>query len=116
MTTTHPAVEHIDALRDVFTEVTQDCLLLGLTPVRVDVGRYSKSVVHVGVQFMGTDTAAVDQVAGSWDLPADNGTTGNYTRTGRLDIDGRRVTVTVFTGRPKRPAFPAGYQPQAVQA
>lgn len=104
-------IEHIDVLRDVFAEIAQDCLLLDLAPCHLDVSRYSEATVHVGVQFMGTDTVSVDALAESWGLGPDNGKTGNYTRAGRLDIDGHRVTASVYTGRPALPRYPAGYAP-----
>lgn len=115
-TTAQEALEHRDAMLDVFTEITQDCLLLGLTPVGVQLNRWSNGTLDVRVQLSGTDTDGVDRLAESWGLAADDGTTGNYTRDGRLDIAGRRVAVGVYTGRPKAPAFPPDYAPQAVEA
>lgn len=116
MTSTQEIVEHRDAMLDVFTEVTQDCLLLGLTPCHVSINRWSNGSLNASVQFLGRDTKAVDALADSYGLPPAGWEGGNYTRLGRLDIDGRRVEVSIYSGRPLAPSFPADYSPQAVEA
>lgn len=117
MTTAHDVLEHRDAMLDVFTEITQDCVLLGLTPTRVEVSRWPSGSLTAVVQFSRQDTAAVNQLAASYGC-TQPGAVGdsNYGLTGRLDIDGRRVEVVVFTGRPVLPPHPVGYAPQAVEA
>lgn len=118
MTTTQEVLEHRDAMLEVFTEITQDCQLLGLMPIGIQLNRWSNGNLDIGVQFRGTDTAAVDTLADSYGFgPADD-LGDNYTRTGRVDLDGRRVEVRTYTGRPQpaAPAYPTGYAPQAVEA
>ncbi|SNR32763.1 hypothetical protein [Blastococcus mobilis] len=115
--TTNPALEHRDALLDVFNEITQDCALNDLSPVNVSLTRYSSGEFHVSVQIPRQNTAAVNMLADAYGFPpslADG--SGNYTRQGRLDVDGYRVHLAVYCGRPKLPTYPAGYAPQAVEA
>lgn len=119
MTTTRSPVEHRDAMLDVLTEITQDCAQLGLAPCSVYVGerRYPFVGWSVRVQFTGEDAVAVDALGDAYDLEDAVGEPGgNYTRDGRLDVAGCAVEVSVFTGYPKVPAFPADYAPVAVTA
>ncbi len=118
MTTTTPVevLDHNDALADVITNLLRDCTLAGLRPVHVDVSSYSSGFWHAAIQFTGTNSDAVDAAGAVWSLTPDNGQTGNYSRTGVVDVNGRTVTLTVYTGRPKLPTYPAGYAPQAVTA
>lgn len=119
MTTTPTAVEvldHNDGLADVITTLLRDCTLAGLRPCHVDASNYASGFFYAGVQFTGEDTASVDALAATWQLRDDDGKTGNYTRGGVIDVNGQTVTLTVYTGRPKLPAYPAGYAPVAVQA
>lgn len=112
MTTT---LDHIDALRDVVTEIAQDCLLLDLTPCTVSVSKHG-ALLTAAVHFANQDTKAVDDLADSYQLPGLVEGHPNYTRRGRFDLDGRRVDVEVFCGLPKHPSLPADCAPQAVEA
>lgn len=87
--------EHRDLLLDVFTRITEDACLLGLSPVGVHLRPYS-----VDVQFAGEDTAAVDQLADAYELPAEPGTSSNYTRQARVEIADHEIELTIYTGRP----------------
>lgn len=108
MTTT---LEHLDALRDVFADVTQDCLMLDLKPYMVQV-----SASHVSVQFTGTDVRAVNALADAWGLDAPRVIGGGtYLRDGRAELHGGLI-AQVFTGHPGGPIVPADYAPQAVEA
>lgn len=94
------ALEHCDALVDVFTEVTHDCALNDLIPVAVRVARYPSGGIECDVHFL-TSIAAVDTLADAHGFGPDcTPESQNYTREGRLDIDGHAVTVRIFTGRP----------------
>lgn len=113
MTTT---LDHIDALRDMFTDLTQDCLLLDLTPITVRVQRNDIDRFDAWVQFAGTDIASANTLADSWGLePGRVIGGGTYLRSGTFDLNGRSVQMSVFTGHPGAPALPAGYAPQAVE-
>lgn len=113
-------IEHIDALRDVFTDLTQDCLLLDLAPCTVRVSARSAGGFDASVQFSGTDLRSTDALADSWGFePArliGSGPDKTYIRSGRFDLNGRAVTVDVYTGHPGGLLLPAGYAPQAVEA
>ena len=97
------ALQHADALRDIFTEITQDCLLLDLEPVCVQVSRqhFPFDGWTVLVQFTGEDAAAVDALAESYGFAAGPGSLGGlYERAGRMDVNGLPVEVRAYTGRP----------------
>lgn len=108
MTTT---LEHIDALRDVFSDLTQDCALLDLAPITVRVSKMAGGDFDAWVQFAGTDTHSVDALADTWGFGSEEAAPGrNYSRRGRVDLNDRAVEVVIFTG------CPADYAPHAVQA
>jgi hypothetical protein len=111
---------HIDALRDVFTEITQDCLLLDLAPCTVRVNAKAGGGFDSWVQFSGTDSRSVDVLADLWGFEPGrligHAPGQTYIRAGRFDLNGRAVEVQVFSGHPGGPLLPVGYAPQAVQA
>lgn len=92
------ALDHHDILLDLFTQVTQDAVLLDLKPVGVFVRTY-----EVDVQFSGEDTAAVDRFADVYGLghPDRPEGYGNYDRGGRVEIAGHSVHLLVYTGKPR---------------
>ena len=99
MTAPLTPAEHRDVLVDLFTQVTHDAAQLGLSPVGIQLRTY-----EVSVQMNIQDTAAVDALADAYGLPADDGTSRNYMRLGRMQIAGHDVTVDVYTGRPAQDA------------
>lgn len=95
---------HAVRFANVATDVAMTIAAAGVDIIGVDVKAYTPEAFYVDVQVDGTDTTAVDVVAGKvvgrW-LDGDTHCgRALYARRGFARFGGEAVRLTVFTGRP----------------
>lgn len=111
--TTVDVLAHRDAMLAVTTHIAQDCARVGAQPTSLALSNYAPDFFHMSVQT--PDAEQADALADTWQCRPDDGVSVHYQRHGSMDIDGRTVTVNIWTTRPVI-GLPVGYRPAVVAA